>query len=61
MHQTESQENTSTIHKLKEILNERDETVQNLAREIEKLSNKLCEAQEALFDARRMSTQGSND
>lgn len=56
MLQIENQEIATTVQKLRDLVNERDETIQNMAREIEKLSNKLCEAQEALFDARRMST-----
>lgn len=61
MHQIESQENISTIQKLRELVNEKDETIQNMSKEIEKISLKLCEAKEALFDAQRMNTQGSNE
>lgn len=42
-------------------MNEKDETIQNMSKEIEKISLKLCEAKEALFDAQRMNTQGSNE
>ena len=38
MHQIESQENISTIQKLRELVNEKDETIQNMSKEIEKIT-----------------------
>ena len=54
MSKIESAENSGTIQKLRDLVNERDETIQNMSKQIETLSNKLCEAQEKLFDAIRL-------
>ena len=51
MAQIESQEKESTISKLRELVDSEKKQGEDLMKEIEKMANRLAEAQDALYEA----------